>query len=41
MKGVFCTVNYTLLIAGYVLLEPPFDAFVNGRGNDVPVLLGK
>lgn len=28
------------VIDGYVLLEPPFDAWVNGHGNDVPVLIG-
>ena len=33
-----CAASY---IVGYVLKEAPFDAWVNGRGNDVPLLIGK
>ena len=29
-----------LLFVGYVLTEAPFDAWINGRGNDVPVMIG-
>ena len=28
------------IMDGYVLKESPFQAFVNGRGNDVPVMIG-
>ena len=34
----FCIV---FLLTGYFLPQSPFDAFIAGKGNDVPLIIGK